>query len=140
MVSVTKLHTFLTPAVYRFELVSKVVRLAKPDALRMALEQQVISTETRLSQSDGDSLLNMTSRIGSAECLIYLLVTTYSEFPFELTNDKGQNILHSAVKGGKMENIELILDFLDNPDEISSEDLTNKKKTFLNTKTKLGTL
>ena len=124
--------------VYRFKLVDEVVKLNTPDALRMALQQHVVSTETRLSQSDGDSLLHYTSRKGSTECLRYLLFEAYSQFPYELTNDKGYNVLHSAVHGGKLENIELILSFLLKSEDETSEDTTLNTETFLNAKTTLG--
>ena len=116
----------------------EVVKLNNPDALRLALEKHVVSTDTILSQSDGDSLIHYTSKKGSAECLRYLLFDAYSQFPYELTNDKGYNVLHSTVQGGKLENIELMLKFLLKSEDETSEDKPQSTEAFLNAKTTLG--
>ena len=104
----------------------------------MALDQHVVSTDTTLSQSDEDSLLHYTSRKGSVDCLRYLLFDAYKQFPYFLTNSKGYNVLHAAVQGGILENIELILDFLLKSEDETSVDKQQSTEAFLNATTTLG--
>ena len=115
-----------------------VVKVDEPDALRLAFDQGIVNTNTMLTQSDGDSLLHYASRIGSKECLRYLLTEAFNEFPFDSTNEKGLNILHSAVKGGKIENIQLLLDFLLKSEGETSDGKNENINDFLNAKTTTG--
>ena len=73
---------------------------------------------------------------GSLECLHYLLYEVYEEFPYELKNDKGFSILHSAVEGKKNDNFDIILNQLNSDDK----GLQDKDKTiqFLNSKSNSG--
>ena len=107
-------------------------------ALRLALAQKVVTTETRLANSDGNSLLQYTALKGSAECLKYLLTEVYANFPYELTNDKGFNILHSALEGGKSEKVEMIIKLL--LEAVPSEGKEKTNEEFLNAKTQSGIL
>ncbi|KAI6649494.1 Ankyrin-3-like isoform X3 [Oopsacas minuta] len=121
-----------------FKHVHDLVKVQEPDALRLAISQGVLSTDTELSQSDGDSLLHYASRVGSAECLKYLLFEAITVFPFNSLNDEGFNILHSAVEGGKIENIDLLLNFLLKSEDEASSDLLKSHEDFLNAKTTTG--
>ena len=116
-----------------------VVKVDEPDALRLAFEQGIMETNTVLTQSDGDSLLHYASRLGSKECFRYLLTEAFEEFPYDSINETGLNILHSAVKGGKIENIKILLDFLLKCEDETSDGKKENIKDFLNAKTTTGT-
>ena len=134
---------------YRLKVVDDVVKVDEPSALRLAFEQGVMDTNTVLTQSNGDSLLHYASRLGSKECFRYLLTEVFTVFPYDSINDTGLNILHSAVEGGKIENIQILLDFLLKSEDKTSEGKKRKKslntillmgKKFLNAKTTTGTV
>ena len=96
-----------------------------------------MSTETRLANSDENSLLQYTAMRGSTECLQYLLTQVYNnKFPYELKNNKGFNILHSALESGNSEKVEMIINLLleDKP----SQDRAKRNEEFLNAKTNSG--
>ena len=73
---------------------------------------------------------------GSPECLQYILDEVYGEFPYELNNEKGYNILHSAVEGKKNENFDMIMNRLNSDDKTSQD--TEKLILFLNSKSNSG--
>lgn len=72
---------------------------------------------------------------GSLECLHYLLYEVYEEFPYELKNEKGFSILHSAVEGKKNENFDMILNQLNYDGGPQDKDKTIQ---FLNSKSNSG--
>ncbi|KAI6649452.1 Ankyrin repeat protein [Oopsacas minuta] len=119
-----------------FEVVDEIVKINNPGALRLAVAQDIVSTNTRFTQSDGNSIIHHTALNGTTECLQYLLNEVYEQFPFDLKNDKGFTILHCAVQGGNNENVGMILNFIKSDDKTSQ--CKEKIIEFLHAKSKLG--
>ena len=115
---------------------AQIITLPNTTALRLALAQKVVSTDTRIANYGGNSILQYTAMKGSTECLQYLLTEVYDMFPYELKNVKGFNILHSALESGKSENVELIINLMFEGEP--SEDKTKRNEEFLNAKTQFG--
>ena len=70
------------------------------------------------------------SRSASLECVRYLL-NSYSSFPFDVLTENDCTVLHSAIEGGNMDVIQLILDLTRDVDS-EAEDKQDKIDSFLN--------
>ena len=103
------------------------------EPLRLALQQQAFSIDTIIPSLE-NTVIHYTVKTGTIQCLRYIVESAGTTLPFEIRNEKGYNILHSVVHGGKKEHVQLILDlaFTKNGTDAA------KLEEFLNAKTKLG--
>ena len=124
---------------FRLDIVTQLVSVNDSNALSLALKQKIIDLESPLPDANGDTLIHLTSRTGTTECLKYLLYDVYEPFPYTLKNDDDYSILHSAIKGGIKENVEMILDLVNKcEDETGKGEITESTEKFLNSQTSKG--
>ena len=119
----------------RFRIVRDLVKVDKRDALRLAFKQGVVDTNTEI---EGNSLLHYVSREGSEDCLRYLLEEAFHEFPYKSLNKDRNTILHWAVRGKRMENVQIILNFLLRSVDNASDRGKERIEEFLHGKTRAG--
>ena len=116
----------------RNAVIDEIVQQENTEPLQLALQQQVFSIDTTIPSLE-DTVIHYITKTGSLQCVRCMLESVGTNFPFELRDDKGNNILHSAVQGGKKEHVQLILDLA-----VMKETGSNKLDDFLNAKTSIG--
>ena len=124
---------------FRLDIVTRLVSVNDSNALSLALKQKIIDLESPLPDANGDTLIHLTARTGTTECLKYLLYDVSETFPYTLKNDDDYSILHSAIKGVTEENVEIILDLVNKcEDETGEGEIAGSTEKFLNSQTSKG--
>ena len=128
--TVNKRTRFYCGSFLRKETVDELLQLESTVPLHLAIQQKALSIHTQIPVIECKLIHYAVSRACSIECVGYLF-NLYTAFPFDVLTENEEPILHSAIEGGNIEVIQLILDLAHNF-ESDAEDKKETIDSFLN--------